>query len=85
MWARTSPTREPLIRHWTNSENIPIAMITTGTMSGDSASAVDERPAGKPAAGQPERSERPEHRREERRQDRNLGAVHASRSTTAGR
>ena len=25
---------DPLIRHWTNSENIPMAMITTGTISG---------------------------------------------------
>ena len=39
VWARTSPSREPLIRHWTNSENIPIAMITTGTISGVSTSA----------------------------------------------
>ena len=46
VWARTSPTSDPLIRHWTNSENIPIAMITTGTISGED-EPVHQRPPGK--------------------------------------
>jgi hypothetical protein len=38
VWASTSPRSEPLIRHRTYSENMPIAMITTGTIRGASTS-----------------------------------------------
>ena len=49
VWASTSPSTEPLIRHWTNSENIPIAMITTGTISGVNATAFTRlRPGNRP-------------------------------------
>ena len=76
---------EPVIRHWTNSENIPIAMITTGTMSGVSASPFRRRAARETAPGQAERGERPKDRGEDRREERHLGAVNHAPRTTAGR
>ena len=47
-------------------------MMMTGTISGVRTSAVDERPARKAAAGQPERGQRAEHGREDRGQDGDL-------------
>ena len=85
MWASTSPTSEPLIRHWTNSENIPIAMITTGTISGVNASGVYEAPPGKPPTGQAERGERSENRREDRGEHGDLRRCSPARTTTADR
>jgi hypothetical protein len=47
--ASTSPRTEPLIFHCTKSPNIPIAMTTTGTISGESTSPfTSERPGNRP-------------------------------------
>ena len=54
---------------------MPIAIMTTGTISGESTSALtSERPV-EPAAAQPERGKRPEHGGEQRGQRRDLEAV----------
>ena len=49
VWATTRPTSDPAMRHCTNSPNMPIAMTTTGTMSGESTSALTAvRPRNRP-------------------------------------
>ena len=51
VWAATSPTTEPAMRHCTNSPNMPIAITTTGTISGERARPLtSDRPGNRPRA-----------------------------------
>ena len=86
VWATTSPTTDPAIRHCTNSPNIPIAITTTGTISGDSARRVDERsgPGTARASGRARRA-CPSTVASIAVSDGDLDAVDECRSTTAGR